>query len=164
MGEEEKNVHRLSSHTLSFTCFWCVYKFLFVSHDHIYSYLYLFLKPLPWPVKTHTCCHGCGFGWVGVWVAWEYPRVTRGNPYWIVWIPPKILINEMLNAPANANFSTWPHFTTQHHCQNPTDWCRTLINIFSLYIYIFFYTNNVWHHWLVMIHHHPLIQVTGPHQ
>ena len=63
MGEEEKNVCHLSStectqtictclhgHTLSFTCFWCVYKFLFISHDHIYSYLYLFLKPLPWPV------------------------------------------------------------------------------------------------------------------
>ena len=32
-------------------------------------------------MKTPTPCHGCGFGWVGVWVAWEYPRVTRGNPY-----------------------------------------------------------------------------------
>ena len=58
-----------------------VYMFLFISHNHIYAYLYSFLKPLPWPAKTHTHDNGCGFSWVGVWVAWEYPRVTCGNPY-----------------------------------------------------------------------------------
>jgi hypothetical protein len=40
------------------------------------------------PAKTPTQTrenpypgHGCGFRWVGVRVAWEYPRVTRDNPY-----------------------------------------------------------------------------------
>ena len=44
----------------------------------------------------------------------------------------------MLNVPANADFSTWPHLTTQHHCQNLTELVLNPNDIFSLYIYIYY--------------------------
>ena len=40
-------------------------------------------KPAKTPTRTHKnpySCHGCGFWWVGVRVALEYPRVTCDNP------------------------------------------------------------------------------------
>jgi len=40
----------------------------------------VFAKPGPQPAKTPTLECGYGFSQVRVWVALEYPRVTRDNP------------------------------------------------------------------------------------
>ena len=81
------------------------------------------------------------------------------------WTPPKFWSMRCLmhwQMPISQHGPISPPNITAKTQQN---WCQSLINIFfPLYIYIFFLTNNVWHHWLVIIHHHPLIQVTGPHQ